>query len=336
MRALLTGFFTTVGDVDCLDLVRAHLDHLGVPYDVAPFRPSIREAMAGAVDHRSVDPGDYTHLFVICGPCSPWLFAKQGFDIHRFAHCVRIGINLTMVEPVSAWNPFDILYERDSDRAVFPDLTFLAPANPGKVATICIVERQPEYGDRQRHAEAIEALVSLARRNGLATVSVDTRWPASRNAGGLGSSHEVASVMARTDVVLTNRLHGMVYALKIGVPVVAIDAVAGGDKVTAQAAVIGWPQCFRIDDVDRNTLDRALSWCLSAEGRVAAADVRARAMALLNGDGGRLPGLEELTRTRPGPLPATPAVVSRPQGGRRRTPKPSILHRIARIVRTDR
>jgi len=333
MRALLTGFFSTVGDVDCLDVVRAHLDRLTFPYDVAPYRAPIRDAIAGAIDLQELDPGRYSHLFVICGPCSPGLLESQGLDLARFAHCVRVGINLTMVEPVAKWNPFDILYERDSERGAFPDLTFLAPATRRGVAGMCVIEKQPEYGSRQRHSEAIRALAALARRNGLASIHVDTRWPASRNTGGLGSSDEVASVMARTDVVLTNRLHGMVYALKMGVPVVAIDSVAGGDKVSAQAAAIGWTQCFRVDDLDPEMLDQALAWCMSSEGRDAAVGVSERATALLMQGGGRLPGHEALTRTKAGPLPQTPAGPFEDRSGNPRTRRPSVLKRVTRIFR---
>ena len=40
---------------------------------------------------------------------------------------------------------------------------------------------------------------------------------------------------------MTTRLHGLVLALKNGVPAVAIDTVAGGAKVARQADALGWP-----------------------------------------------------------------------------------------------
>jgi polysaccharide pyruvyl transferase WcaK-like protein len=43
------------------------------------------------------------------------------------------------------------------------------------------------------------------------------------------------------DVVVTTRLHGLVLALKQGVPVLAVDPVAGGARVATQAAAWGWP-----------------------------------------------------------------------------------------------
>lgn len=52
---------------------------------------------------------------------------------------------------------------------------------------------------------------------------------------------QLDSVLCRLDAVLTTRLHGLVLALRLGVPVLAVDPVNGGGKVGAQAAAWGWP-----------------------------------------------------------------------------------------------
>ena len=52
---------------------------------------------------------------------------------------------------------------------------------------------------------------------------------------------QVEAVIARADVAVTTRLHGLALALKNGIPALAIDPVAGGAKVAAQAAAWGWP-----------------------------------------------------------------------------------------------
>jgi hypothetical protein len=56
----------------------------------------------------------------------------------------------------------------------------------------------------------------------------------------------------------------MVLALKNGVPVVAIDPVAGGGKIRRQAETLGWPIVFEADSVDDRALEEAFDWCLSA------------------------------------------------------------------------
>jgi hypothetical protein len=73
------------------------------------------------------------------------------------------------------------------------------------------------------------------------------------------------------DAVVTTRLHGLALGLKAGVPVLAVDPVAGGGKVTAQGAALGWPVFAAEDTGDPALLGERLAWCLSAEGRARAA-----------------------------------------------------------------
>jgi hypothetical protein len=67
------------------------------------------------------------------------------------------------------------------------------------------------------------------------------------------------------DAVVTTRLHGLVLGLKAGVPVLAVDPVAGGGKVTAQGKALGWPVVAAEDAGDTALLDSRLKWCLSPE-----------------------------------------------------------------------
>ena len=70
-------------------------------------------------------------------------------------------------------------------------------------------------------------------------VKIDTRLDT--NQTGLRTPAEVESVIRKMDVVMTTRLHGLVLAIKNGVPVIAIDPVAGGAKIKRQAESIDWP-----------------------------------------------------------------------------------------------
>ncbi len=75
-------------------------------------------------------------------------------------------------------------------------------------------------------------------------------------------------MFARLDAVVTTRLHGLVFALRAGVPVLAVDPVAGGGKVTAQAAALGWPALITAEQaLDTGVVDHWWQWCLSAAGR---------------------------------------------------------------------
>ncbi|MGH3900879.1 MAG: polysaccharide pyruvyl transferase family protein [Pseudonocardiaceae bacterium] len=102
---------------------------------------------------------------------------------------------------------------------------------------------------------------------------VDTRldprhW---RNASTPG---QLDSVLCRLDAVLTTRLHGLVLALRNGVPVLAVDPVEGGGKVSAQAAAWDWPALVTAEEVllDVVRLRSWWSWCLSALGRMMATE----------------------------------------------------------------
>jgi|GEM_PF-1150633 len=268
-RSLLVGFFQTIGDLECLYAVQSQLDADHMAYDIAPFREHVRQAIDGALDLQTVDPGRYTHIYIICGPCSPAFFEK--FGIQRFvdAGLVFVGVNLTMVEPLSAWNPFDVLVERDSDRTVAPDLTFSVSTGRVPVISTCFIEGQSEYADRQRHTYVIDTVDEFVNANDIARITLDTRWPRQKNAAGLSSPAEITSALARTDLLITNRLHGLVFALKAGIPVIAIDAVAGGGKVSQQASRLDWPCLIDTDQLSHARLSQAMTWCQSNHAREA-------------------------------------------------------------------
>lgn len=260
-RALLVGFFQTIGDLECLYAVQAQLDIDKRPYDVAPYKSHIREAIDGAVDLASVRAQDYSHVIVICGPCSPAFFTKFGVDRLLHTGLRFVGVNLTMVQPLNEWNPFDVLLERDSERVVRPDLTFSVDTGRTPVVATCFIEGQGEYGDRQRHGSVISTVDSYFNCRALARIVTDTRWPRDKNAAGLASPEQIISVLERTDALITNRLHGLVFGLKAGIPVVAIDAIEGGGKVSQQAACLEWPLCIQASALDAEILDEAIAWC---------------------------------------------------------------------------
>jgi hypothetical protein len=75
------------------------------------------------------------------------------------------------------------------------------------------------------------------------------------------------------------RLHGLVLALRAGVPVLAVDPVAGGGKVTAQAAAWDWPAVLAAEQVtEQSLLDERWDWCRSPAGRSEA--LRAAALGM--------------------------------------------------------
>src|SRR5215510_6727287 len=81
------------------------------------------------------------------------------------------------------------------------------------------------------------------------------------------------------DLVLTTRLHGMVLAIKSGVPALAVDSVVGGGKIRRQAEAIGWPYVFSVEGATDQVLQHAFRDCMTAEARATAKDCADRARA---------------------------------------------------------
>ncbi|MFD1880583.1 polysaccharide pyruvyl transferase family protein [Paracoccus pacificus] len=282
-RALVTGHFSTVGDIEVLRQVEGMLGALGIAYAVSPLdqdRVGMEPEWVGAA---TLNPADFTHLIVVCGPYVRDYPAEYPEVLTRFRHCVQIGVNLTMVAPLSEANPFDALLERDSDRMARPDLSFLHQPPRVPVIGLCLARPQREYGSRQRHDMAEERLRKLLRDAGVAVVELDTVLPRASNDLGIGTAAEYESICARLDAVVTTRLHGAVLALKNGVPVLAVDAISGGDKITHQTQVLGWAESYILDRTTDEALADALRRCLDPEARRRAQDCAARARRLLAG-----------------------------------------------------
>jgi polysaccharide pyruvyl transferase WcaK-like protein len=120
------------------------------------------------------------------------------------------------------------------------------------------------------HDLARKKLLGLAERHAAAVLELDTKWPASRNKNRIRNPDQFESLCARVDVLLTTRLHGMVLALKNGVPAIAIDAIRGGGKVLQQARAVGWSEAFPVESVSDEELSAALDRCLAPEARARA------------------------------------------------------------------
>ena len=223
-------------------------------------------------------PSDYTDLVVVCGP---YIDGSVITDLMRkMPHARSHGINLSMIQPVEQLSvTFQQLFERDSNRFARPDLAFAASAKRVPAVGRILVHPQPEYGGRARHNQANSAIELLLARHEAAIVTIDTQLVT--NTGGLRTPAEVESLIARMDLIVTTRLHGTVLALKHRVPVIAIDPIAGGAKISAQARLIGWPVLFDVDNLDPVRLDAAFSYCQTREAVRLAGECAHRAITIL-------------------------------------------------------
>jgi polysaccharide pyruvyl transferase WcaK-like protein len=69
------------------------------------------------------------------------------------------------------------------------------------------------------------------------------------------------------DLVITTRLHGLVLALKNGVPAIAIDPIPRGFKIEGQAHTVGWPVVLPVDGLTNERLEEAFDCCLTADAQ---------------------------------------------------------------------
>lgn len=269
-RSLVAGWFSfpemgaTAGDLIARDLVASWLRGTGREVELAVAPPFV-----DGIDWRAADPVDFGELVLVCGPCGNGPPLTDLLD--RFAGSRLIGVDLSMLQPLEDWNPFHVLIERDSDRASNPDVTLGATLHPVPVVGLVLVHPQSEYGDRGRHRRMNAMLENLLAERDVAIVPIDTRLD--HNSTGLRTAAQVASLMGRTDVVVTTRLHGAAMALRHGVPPLVVDPVAGGAKVIAQARTLGWPAAHVAEDVDETVLAESFDWCLSDEARRLAREV---------------------------------------------------------------
>ena len=260
----------SAGDLIARDLACAWLKEAGQSYDVALARP-----FDGGVDWRRISPADYTNVVFVCGPFGNGEPITE--FLPRFAGCRMIGLNLSMLDPLEVWNPFELLLERDSSATTRPDVTIFAPRNHVPVVGLILIDEQPEYGKNDLRQVANEAFGRLTDSMEIALVRIDTRLDENRT--GLRTPAEVESLIARMDVVLTTRLHGLVLSLKNGVPAIAIDSVAGGHKVSRQAESLAWPYVYMAEDIDDEILRNTFEYCLSAPARDEVARCREAARA---------------------------------------------------------
>jgi Polysaccharide pyruvyl transferase len=277
-RVLVAGWFSldaggaTAGDLAALDVVRRWLDAAGRVYDVALASP-----FAGGVHWRAASPADYETLVLVCGPVAPRLATWQ--VVSRFATCRLVAVGVSVVDIPDAYVRFSALLARDGLGEPQPDLAFAADFSPVPVVGVLRVHHQAEYADG-RHAEVDRVIAEHLASRTLVPVPIDTQLD--RPSSGLRTPGEVAALVAKMDAVVTTRLHGLVLALRAGVPAAAIDAIAGGAKVAAQARAVGWPHVVTADKVDDQTLRRLLDACLEPEARALARDCADRARRRLD------------------------------------------------------
>jgi Polysaccharide pyruvyl transferase len=271
-RVLLTGWFSfrdgeaTAGDVLAQRQAATALARAGIPHDTA-WSPGFRP---GALSLEAARPEAYDTVLFVCGP----VHGPQVAALHaRFRTCRRLAAGVSVVDPADpAATGFHEIVARDGTPApARHDLAAAAPAGPlSQVAGVVLSHGQGEYGVRRRHEEVNARLTGWLAGKDCARVPSDTRL-ATDDWRLCATAEQFLALLSRFDVVVTTRLHGLVLALRTGTPVIAVDPVAGGAKVSAQGRAVGWPALVDAGALSEELLDHWWRWALSESGRTAAA-----------------------------------------------------------------
>lgn len=275
MNVLLTGWPSfvegeaTAGDVLSMDAVAAALEGARIPYEVA-WSPRFRPGRLRLAD---APPERYTHVVFACGP----VHGEQFRWLHqRYARCRRIAVGVSVIDPDDpAVRGFDTVLARDGDGTARRDLAARAATSTVPVVGVIPVTGQAEYGGRRRHQDVADAVTGWLAGQDCARVPMGTRlgvddWRE------CATADQFTSLLGRMDLVVTMRLHGLVLALRSGVPAVAVDPVAGGAKVSAQADAWSWPAVVTAEALTEPDGDgpaqlrRWYDWCRGPAGRAAA------------------------------------------------------------------
>lgn len=266
MRVLIIGWFSfkhmgnSAGDVIARDLVCGWLAEAGIDYKVAVADPF---PYPNGVKWENEDPAEYTDLVFVCGPLGNGWPVTELFS--KYDKCRLSAVNVSLMKPLEEWNPFVHLYERDSSAASNPDITFYATPSRVPVVGVILISGQDEYEEKDHHKQVHKIIDQFLISTELSVVRIDTAFE--NNEGGLRTAKEVESLISKMDVVITTRLHGTVLSLKNGIPVIPVDPVDGGAKITEQLKVIDWPILIQTGNLDLAKLKEAFTYCLGDEAK---------------------------------------------------------------------
>jgi len=260
----------TAGDLMAAEVVQTWLADEGIAFDIAIAKP-----LTHGIPMSDSRPSAYSHLVFACGPFGDGPPITE--MLTEFAVIPLVATFVSLLQSLSEWNPFHRTFARDVDNEAFPDLSLRARTGIVPVIGLILHDHQKKYRDRFRHDDVHNVIHEFIASKEVAVVEIDTRLDQNRT--GLRTESEIISLIAKTDVVITTRLHGLVLAMRQGVPAVVIDAIEGGAKVSAQVMTLGWPYVIASDSCHRELLDDYFARCIEAEALQLAADCPERAIA---------------------------------------------------------
>ena len=225
-------------------------------------------------------------LVFVCGPLVDSPELSYCLARHKSARKIAVGVSI-LPNHLHMAGRFDAILPRDGAPGAIFDLAlatrgFELPAelqqHPSPLAAVCLRGRQTEYGPGRldQAARAQEIVETALLRTGIRSINIDTRLRPDNTAA------QIEEKFRSVDLVLTTRMHGALYSLASGKPVVAIDQIPGGAKVTEVLRKLQWPLIHSIADINETILVDCIHEALSSGMKTAVTEARHRIITLSN------------------------------------------------------
>ncbi|TIS53929.1 MAG: polysaccharide pyruvyl transferase family protein [Mesorhizobium sp.] len=248
------GGGATIGDLHAVKNLSAALRQAGHEHNV------LSHPTLGIAGHRQISDlfdmrREIETLVFVCGPIVQADQLADLLTVHRNARKIAVGVSVISGHQDIAAR-FDAILARDGLPRPSFDLAILRsepcavpPTGKRLKAGLCFRGDQQDYGAGMTEWLRAERLLSqLAEAFGLETEPIDTVLRPGNEAAKIERQFETV------DLILTTRLHGSLYGLSKGKPVIAIDQVRGMGKVKPILDRIGWPLAYSIEEANETSL----------------------------------------------------------------------------------
>lgn len=270
-KILITNYFSivgsTYGDANATDVVTHWLTKNNFDYDILV---SDKTKVKGKTLNQ-LNLSEYNMIMFICGPCpnENWFDKVLGNEYtKRKKHIIKIGIDISIIRDN---HPFDYVIPRDFFKIKNPDLAFAANNKKVSVVGIFKVHPQKEYGELQRHYHVHDCIERYLKESSHVCLELNTyNWIDTQKNFAHSTSNvpQLESLISKCDYIISTRMHGLVYSLKCNKPVLAIDCVAGGAKVTAQAEAVGWPAIVNGDGITVEDIETGVKTAMENKDKI--------------------------------------------------------------------
>ena len=236
------GEVTTIGDLMAVYNVALYLTRSVGHVDIA-WSGNLFDLTRYCIDVEGADQPHYDAVLYVCGP----LTAGHKHFLARFHASKKIALGVSITgRGTGTLNPLDFLdavYVRDSDLQSNFDLALADVGYPHLMAStkirdsrvaICLAGDQAEYGADDGFDKAEDLIQQVTTNHQI--VSVQTLLASTRP---LPASVELD--LQCSSALITTRMHGALLAIYHGVPLISIDQIRTGAKVTKMVTQLDWP-----------------------------------------------------------------------------------------------